>query len=609
MPEQVIRTTQSVMRSSLARTGRWASGVAFAGGLVADVLNPLAPFAAYIALAGAVAALVIAIAVVLKLTVMEKALPALVFSTTIAAISGGLYTLQQQADAEDGLLAALVPAVAELQRDMGIVVAKVEEIQQTVEETQKTVEETKVTVEEVRKSTEAVETGTRQIAESQARQEEKTDRLTETAEKVEEQTRQMAESQAAQQEATDKIAESTEKIALTIETIANGFETLAQQGGIIANPTRPDEHYHNARVHELGGDMLNARRSYLAFAEFDVDAVDPYIRFATLLRVQDGRGGAREVFGALAAKTKAPSIKLVHALQFEDQQRLPKLEAFVAENPDYGPAWYLLSEEFSEDKLGFQTLADKRREAEALTRFRFYETDGGLLKYFIDHTLLADWLERSKNRLAALGDVLDPSLFLPKIIPMRSNADWMITVSLPEAATGLSWRLGTEGPFTDTGFMATIDQRTGKPMPNPSFALPDSTPPGIIGITYLDIRGRQTGPFDIRFDPMAMLAEQNKQLLEQFWTSWIAFDASGNRGLVYYSHLLSYRCAIGAVRYGFNGGAPEQALDIPPCDPDDPYALPDNFLPYFKVGEEVTSMSVQISYTDGTQSPVREFRR
>ena len=39
---------------------------------------------------------------------------------------------------------------------------------------------------------------------------------------------------------------------------------------------------------ELGGDMLNARRSYLGFANFDVDAIDPYLRFATLLRVQDG---------------------------------------------------------------------------------------------------------------------------------------------------------------------------------------------------------------------------------------------------------------------------------------------------------------------------------
>ncbi len=51
----VGETASTLLRASLARTGRWAGGVGLVGGFVADVLNPLAPFAAYIALAGAVA--------------------------------------------------------------------------------------------------------------------------------------------------------------------------------------------------------------------------------------------------------------------------------------------------------------------------------------------------------------------------------------------------------------------------------------------------------------------------------------------------------------------------------------------------------------------------
>ena len=210
-----------------------------------------------------------------------------------------------------------------------------------------------------------------------------------------------------------------------------------------------------------------------------------------------------------------------------------------------------------------QTLADKRAEATALDKFQTYEKDGGLLKYFVDHTLLAEWLDHSRQRLAAVGEVLDPSRFMPKLIPMRSNQDWMLTVSLPEPATGISWRLGKEGAFTETGFLAMNDQTTGKPMPNPSFALPATTPAGILAIKYLDLRGRETGPFDISFDPQAMLQDGNKQILDQFWTSWIAFDASGNHGLVYFTQMLSYRCAIKEVRYGFNGGSLEKAIDMP----------------------------------------------
>jgi len=273
--------------------------------------------------------------------------------------------------------------------------------------------------------------------------------------------------------------------------------------------------------------MLNARRAYLAFAGFDVDAIDPYTRFATLLRVQDGKAGAREVFGTLAEKAKAPSIRLVHLLQFDDAQRLDKLNAFIAANPDYAPAYFLLAQEFSEDRLGSQTLSDKRSQAQALTKFVSYEKDGGLLKYFVDQTQLADWLDRSRSRLAALGDVLDPSRFAPTLTPTRSNAGWSMTISLPEPATAISWRLGDSGPFTDTGLMAMNDQRTGKPMPNPSFELPDSTAASTIAIKYLDIRGRETGPFAIRFDPDGALQQENKQILDQFWTSWIAFDSGG----------------------------------------------------------------------------------
>ncbi|TJW67683.1 MAG: methyl-accepting chemotaxis protein, partial [Mesorhizobium sp.] len=407
----------------------------------------------------------------------------------------------------------------------------------------------------------------------------------------------------------EKLQATTEQIAASIDTIAKGFAALAAQGGAIADPKRPDEYYHNARVYELSGDMLNARRSYLAFANFDVDAIDPYTRFATLLRVQDGKAGAREVFGQLADKAKASAIKLVHLEQFDDAQRLDKLNTFIAAHPDYAPAYFLLAQEFSEDRLGSQSLSDKRSEAEALTKFVSYEKDGGLLKYFVDQRELADWLERSRSRLAAVGDVLDPQRFAPTLTPMRSNAGWTITISLPEAATGISWRLGETGPFTDTGLMAMNDQRTGKPMPNSSFELPDSTTATTIGIKYLDIRGRETGPFAIRFDPDSALQQGDKQILDQFWTSWIAFDAGGNNGLVYFTQMLSYRCAIKEVHYGLDGAAPDKEIKMPPCDKKDPYAIPYDYQPYFKVADSVKSMSVQVTYTDGTKSPVREYKR
>lgn len=592
----------SLIKASLSRTGKWAGSIAFVGGAASDILNPLAPFAAYIALVASVAAVIIAIAIVLRLVLAAKALPALIFATSAAAVAGGVYGLQQQTNSQNGVIASLVPAIAGLQQSMGIVSEKVAKIEQTVTQTQKTVEA-------VKQSTDTVAKKTDEIASAQQQQTQQTAQVQKTAEEVKKQTETLAAGQAQQQAQTEKLQATTEQIAASIDTIAKGFAALAAQGGAIAEPKRPDEFYHNARVYELSGDMLNARRSYLAFAGFDVDAIDPYTRFATLLRVQDGKAGAREVFGALSDKGKALSIKLVHILQFDDAQRLDKLNAFIAANPDFAPVHFLLAQEFSEDRLGAQTLADKRNEAKALTKFVSYEKDGGLLKYFVDQTQLADWLERSRSRLAALGDVLDPSRFVPTLTPMRSNQGWSMTISLPEPATAISWRMGDSGPFTDTGFLALNDQTTGKPMPNPSFELPGSTAAGTIAVKYLDIRGRETGPFDIRFDPEAALQQGDKQILDQFWTSWIAFDSGGNHGLVYFTQMLSYRCAIKEVHYSLNGAALDKSFEIPPCDKKDPYAIPYEAKGYIKVADSVTSMSVQVTYTDGTKSPVREYKR
>ncbi len=169
--------------------------------------------------------------------------------------------------------------------------------------------------------------------------------------------------------------------------------------------------------------------------------------------------------------------------------------------------------------------------------------------------------------------------------------------------------MGSDGPYVETGFMAMNDQRTGKPFPNPNFELPSDTKAATISLKYLDQRGNVAGPFDIRFDPDQALSQGNKQILDQFWTSWIVFDASGNTGNVYFTQMLSYRCAIKEVHYSLNGAALDKKLELPPCDEKDPYAIPSDFMPFFKVGKDVKSMSVQITYDDGSQSAVREFRR
>ncbi len=536
---------------SLKKTGKWATTVAFLGGVTSDILNPLGPFAGYIALISAAAAVIILVALLFRILHLEFGAPAFVFAVISSVIAGGVHSLQLSQDAENGIIAELVPAVGKLQQSLGLISAKVDKIEKTV------------------------------------------DQNLEVTKKV--------------QETTEIVQKQTSDIALAIDEIAAGFKTLGAQGGVIANPERPDQFYHNARIQELGGDILNARQSYIGFTKFNVDAVDPYARFATLLKVSEGRAGAREVLGALRETNKTKSLELAWIQLLEESQRTAKLREFAASNPAFGPASFALAEEYSEDRLGQRALSDKREEMAALKSFLATEKDGGLNKYFVDQSVLAQWVATAQSRMAALGN-LDVSA-VPTINPVRAGQGWIVSISLPEPATTISWRLGNEGAFADTGKLAFNDQQTGQPMANPSFQLASDTQSAPIFVKYTDLRGREVGPFEIMFNPGDSLVASQRAMIEQTWTSWIAFDASGNRGKVYFTGIAVFSCGLKEVRYGLNGGPLDKMLEMPPCNPDQPFSIPSGFAPYFKVSEDVKSMSVEVVYKDGTTSGIKEYKR
>ena len=132
----------------------------------------------------------------------------------------------------------------------------------------------------------------------------------------------------------------------------------------------------------------------------------------------------------------------------------------------------------------------------------------------------------------------------------RHNGGWTVVFSIADPTLGISWRLGEAGDFRETGFMDTLDPRTRKRMPNPSIEL----------------------AFPIRFDPEAALIRDQRKILDMTATSWLAFREF-NGLLVYYTHLMSYRCAIREVRVGIDSTVPDKVLKMPPCDPRDPSPL------------------------------------
>jgi len=216
-------------------------------------------------------------------------------------------------------------------------------------------------------------------------------------------------------------------------------------------------------------------------------------------------------------------------------------------------------------------------------------------------------------KLAALPPVqqLKPqndSINAPIAMFSRHNGGWTVVFSIADPTLGISWRLGEAGNFRETGFMDTLDPRTRKRMPNPSIELPADAPAAIIQVRYVDTNGELQGPFPIRFDPEAALIRDQRKILDMTATSWLSFREF-NGLLVYYTHLMSYRCAIREVRVGIDSTVPDKVVKMPPCDPRDPSVIPHDATPYLKLAPQTRSVSVELTYRDGSVSEIKSFRR
>jgi hypothetical protein len=193
---------------------------------------------------------------------------------------------------------------------------------------------------------------------------------------------------------------------------------------------------------------------------------------------------------------------------------------------------------------------------------------------------------------------------------MRSNAGWTVSLSLPEPATAISYRIGDKGEFKPTGLLDVLDQRTGQRMPNPSFPLPSKAPATVIEVRYETADGGSVGPFPIRFDPELALYREQKQILEGMPNNWVEFGGSNsNEGLLYFTTLVTYRCAIAELHYGLDDSKPLQRYDLPTCNARDPFSIPPNAQTYIKVSAKTKAVNLQITWRDGTVSEISTIER
>ena len=106
----------------------------------------------------------------------------------------------------------------------------------------------------------------------------------------------------------------------------------------------------------------------------------------------------------------------------------------------------------------------------------------------------------------------------------------------------------------------------------------------------------------------AMPPEQMKQVIGMTRASWVALRDWNGRQLVYFTHLISYRCGLREVRYSINAGLPDKTFPLPECNPDMPFSVPKKAKIWISLPPEtVKSIAVQVTFKDGSQSDINVY--
>ena len=402
-----------------------------------------------------------------------------------------------------------------------------------------------------------------------------------------------------------RMATQIDKSQVTLERIAQRFESLSSNGGIIPNAKTPEEHYHNARIHELGGNFSAARKEYSEYLFSNLEAIDPWLSYSAMLKSAEGKAGAVEALRYFGDKLKPPTIsyQTAMALLEDGEARITKLKSLAEANPDFGPLPWLVSQEFSEGRRGDQTLADKRAEKEWLEKFRAAHAAGKFEKFFIDKKEAQKWIEAGESRWASLTSTPDKVLENPiTLTAQSSNSGWALIFSLTDfKAKELFFRLDGKGEFVSTGYLPMKNAQTGLPMIQSYVPVPNLAPgEHTVEAKYVDKNDKTNGPYTLKFSTESEQLAQSKMALNMTAGSWLSFRDYQGKVLLYFSPL-SYRQVIKEMRYSLNSDKVDQIFK--------PMFVQGTELNFLYVPEDTQFACIQIEYIDGTKSAVQKIVR
>lgn len=374
--------------------------------------------------------------------------------------------------------------------------------------------------------------------------------------------------------------------------------------GALPDSTAPDaaagarELYQKGRALEASGDLAGARAAYVEAARAGAGFIDPLLRLAALVRLQDGSSAARDLFADLNTVAPGPAIRMVYAQQLGQAEQTTRLRRLLDETPAFAPAWYALAQALGDTRAGRETLTRLRAEHAALDQFLTANKTGALKRFFIDSAVLQEWVERARRRVPEIDAAFTSRQTRPLLTYQAGASHWTVNIALPEDATAVQYRLGDRGGFSRAELNLSGDGKTARAA---AFTIPSRAGKTNIYVSYVDSAGLTAGPFVYRFDSAELNSERQRSILMTTSGSWLTWAT--DRDEIYFPYLLTYRCAIRSAHVGFDGADPDIALPLPAEGCDDNAPPPTGAQNSLPAPHDARSVSVKLVLQNGEAPP------
>ncbi|MDP6954273.1 MAG: hypothetical protein QGF53_16090, partial [Alphaproteobacteria bacterium] len=193
---------------------------------------------------------------------------------------------------------------------------------------------------------------------------------------IEENTRETAEGVA-------EIAEGQRETVAALADLGAGLRSLANVGGLVAEPSAPAEYYHNARLLSQRGEVDRALEQYRGLFSFPLTYADPVEEAATLATSIYGPHGAARALEDILGEGISDNVRL-YARQLTERKALVEIgNRLNAGEIDYPPAIHAWGR-----KVMARFMSAAVRERRALIKghgvISALADDGSFYDYYID---------------------------------------------------------------------------------------------------------------------------------------------------------------------------------------------------------------------------------